>query len=725
MNEKELERKQLLVHLLNAVKQCQLKFTGKNLLATEKDENIKLLCSSFENVFEHGLKEFAVVSQSSLKQFTDVTGLSKLTSILLPPENSKDNQKSTFWIVLREHLSRHEMERFNSLKNIKTDSGKVKAWFRSALNEHSLEKYLHSVINNGKVLQSSYESWSFMLDDEKAVTLPNLAAGVSTILFALGIDKSELDSPYSNSREVLDVTQDVGSLKINSNVRSKRKKKQAKVIDFDEEGENLSVGGTDSPWDWKFNPDDEFGLTCKASRSSRSTTDDVISPNIPSDSSGMQNSDTFSFEYDQLSYCSPSNKSTESYVPLSKSESNLKDMMGCTKENKISRFGSLFKNETQNNRKSDFLRPVGVDGHVIDVGVFKLIDPDTTSESYGSFDSQDLMDIEVSKAEDDANLLRSSQQATHSSTTDVVIERTDDSSCSYPNKEIMACNVTCEVNINDSTINKKPLIGEERLDELGSEPHELLKEKLKNLERENSLLKEQLRSYISAVRTLEHGNVAASCSKSDTSEIKEYEQKLIQIAEMHAELMEFNSVILKKLSQKEIQLEHAMRELSQLSRSRGPTLAGPKQPNVSIIIPSAFLHGSPPTSYHVYQIYIRVRSDEWNVYRRYTEFYELHCKLKKAFKSIKNLDFPPKRAFRRKDPKLVEERRRKLEDYLKKAIAMVAEKCPQPFENPSRRTLMAAIPFFDNEVRLWNNSGQSTLRLHLSNDNFSQSYSGI
>lgn len=48
------------------------------------------------------------------------------------------------------------------------------------------------------------------------------------------------------------------------------------------------------------------------------------------------------------------------------------------------------------------------------------------------------------------------------------------------------------------------------------------------------------------------------------------------------------------------------------------------------------------------QIYIRVRSDEWNVYRRYTEFYELHCKLKKAFKSIKNLDFPPKRAFRRK-----------------------------------------------------------------------------
>lgn len=128
------------------------------------------------------------------------------------------------------------------------------------------------------------------------------------------------------------MAQDVGSLKINSNgmepskrdissfnlfnelfdisVRSKRKKRQAKVINFDEEEENLSVGGTDSPCDWKFNPDDEFGLTCKDLRSSQSTTDDVISPNIPSDCSGMQNSDTFSFEYDQLSYCSPSNKST-------------------------------------------------------------------------------------------------------------------------------------------------------------------------------------------------------------------------------------------------------------------------------------------------------------------------------------------------------------------------------------------------------------------------------
>lgn len=66
-----------------------------------------------------------------------------------------------FWIVLREHLSRHEMERFNSLKNIKTDSGKVRAWFRSALNEHSLEKYLHSVINNGKVLQFVSDSEFF------------------------------------------------------------------------------------------------------------------------------------------------------------------------------------------------------------------------------------------------------------------------------------------------------------------------------------------------------------------------------------------------------------------------------------------------------------------------------------------------------------------------------------------------------------------------------------
>lgn len=39
---------------------------------------------------------------------------------------------------------------------------------------------------------------------------------------------------------------------------------------------------------------------------------------------------------------------------------------------------------------------------------------------------------------------------------------------------------------------------------------------------------------------------------------------------------------------------------------------------VNIWIPSALLRGKGSESYHVYQIYMRVGDDEWNVYRRYS-----------------------------------------------------------------------------------------------------------
>jgi len=28
-----------------------------------------------------------------------------------------------------------------------------------------------------------------------------------------------------------------------------------------------------------------------------------------------------------------------------------------------------------------------------------------------------------------------------------------------------------------------------------------------------------------------------------------------------------------------------------------------------------------------WQIYVRIRNEEWNTYRRYAEFYEFHCRL--------------------------------------------------------------------------------------------------
>ena len=40
------------------------------------------------------------------------------------------------------------------------------------------------------------------------------------------------------------------------------------------------------------------------------------------------------------------------------------------------------------------------------------------------------------------------------------------------------------------------------------------------------------------------------------------------------------------------------------------------RPLINIWIPSVFLSGSASTTHHVYQVYLRIRNEEWNIYRR-------------------------------------------------------------------------------------------------------------
>lgn len=51
-----------------------------------------------------------------------------------------------FWYYVKEVLNRHELQRFYSLKAITTDIGRGRAWLRCALNEHSLERYVHMLL---------------------------------------------------------------------------------------------------------------------------------------------------------------------------------------------------------------------------------------------------------------------------------------------------------------------------------------------------------------------------------------------------------------------------------------------------------------------------------------------------------------------------------------------------------------------------------------------------
>jgi len=46
----------------------------------------------------------------------------------------------------------------------------------------------------------------------------------------------------------------------------------------------------------------------------------------------------------------------------------------------------------------------------------------------------------------------------------------------------------------------------------------------------------------------------------------------------------------------------------------------------------------------ILQVYIRIKDDEWNVYRRYAEFRSLHHKLQNKYQQVRTFNFPPKKA---------------------------------------------------------------------------------
>jgi len=71
--------------------------------------------------------------------------------------------------------------------------------------------------------------------------------------------------------------------------------------------------------------------------------------------------------------------------------------------------------------------------------------------------------------------------------------------------------------------------------------------------RENELLRQQLRKYVTAVQMLRRDSDSTTISEEDSSldyhsEARQYEEKLIQVADMHAELMEFNARLTMQLT---------------------------------------------------------------------------------------------------------------------------------------------------------------------------------
>lgn len=893
-----VEREQLIAMLHDTVKQCQIRFGGKKELATEIDKRVSVLCVAWERVFQHGLRNSAHgKTVSTFKQLTQVTGLNRIKANAVEDLKNPETD-SGFWYFVKEHLSRHELQRYLSLKNVTTDSGRGFAWLRSALNEHSLEKYTQMMLSAPDILSQFYEDWALMRDEEKSSLLPNMAAGLGSILFAISIDSPSLNVERSatvtpslligttNTTRQPDLLDDdvvlipavvKATTQGENRKEKKRKKKPAKIVTFDSEDFSSCSGSPASclvsPQEKSIVPVNNVAKTKQASihdllpsrlppvetelkstaaesntfeantisqstgsvdRSQRFSFDIFARPNSAEsrtqsrqeereaeyDGCGLYSTETNGFLSDgsELKEVSAGDRqprqtahldkkshvgNSEGYAELKHeqrfaylSEKRLSD--ASLRRNAADVDRSLGLNSALSRRSYDDLKrslphsdsvtsntslvslcsrssnfmtceadskislmPLNAEGKPIDFDEMNAASVDgDTSESYGSYDSHEMpygdIVLKATHAVGEAekalsNSFRRHLDVPHSST--YVQDSANSLADGLSYEDLKQALVMMMVRKDDAEDQNRRLqvaleAEKQTVSSLRKEiedKHSVeLQRQEKNAERnralmrENELLKNQLKKYVGAVQLLRQGAsvdgeafsgisveslqpvIPPPRSSIDYSfEASEYEKKLIQVAEMHGELMEFNEALQKQLLAREVQLKRVTSELISL-RGPLPSEIAPQEVEVNVSsataadnfpaaasapalvniwIPSAFLKGSSTDAYHVYQVYIHIRNEEWNIYRRYAEFFELHCKLKKKYPAISLFDFPPKKTFGKKDPKIVEVRRKKLETYLRHVIHHLTEKLQQLAERPSRQILTSILPFFGEDAK--------------------------
>uniref|UniRef100_A0A6I8SCA4 Sorting nexin 29 n=1 Tax=Xenopus tropicalis TaxID=8364 RepID=A0A6I8SCA4_XENTR len=730
------KRQYLMERLLDAVKQCQIRFGGRKEIASDSDSRVICLCAQFEAVLQHGLKRSRglALTAAAIKQAAGFA--------------SKTETDPVFWVYVKEILSKHELQRFYSLKTITTDIGRGRAWLRCALNEHSLERYVHMLLGDTNRLSFFYEDWSFLLDEERSSMLPTMAAGLNSILFAINIDNKDLSGQAKCTPTVSDLlkestqnvtsllkesTQGVSSLLreitassavsilikpeqesdplpvLSKSVMSdgktkkdrKKKKKVSNIISFDDDddddGENLgdtskkplsSMESSEENSDRSIAAlphfEDQFKLNLHANESSIASWKSE-SPCV-NGNFAYQKIDVKSIDDEDLDDC-------DSYEPEiankeAKAENSSSDMVsiGSMDNPQVSCWAPL-----QVLHDSDVLFPANTNDSC------SHSDDNLDHLPYGEENENATIAVELAQRGSDIQFSMEASPPVPANAVNSVLPST-------PGPESMTTNelrqvVVLMMNKNDeleeqNTSLRNLLDAEmehssalrleiDNLKRKASEQEERHAAKIQALARENEVLKVQLKKYVGAVqmlkresnsevpnlRNIDGENLPEVKSVVDNEELaNSYERKLIEVAEMHGELIEFNERLHRTLMAKDVLVSQMRQELIDL---RGPVPGDLSQTSedqslsdfeishralINVWIPSVFLRGKSANAFHVYQVYIRIKDDEWNVYRRYTEFRSLHHKLQTKYPHIRTFHFPPKKAIGNKKSTLQQPR---------------------------------------------------------------------
>ncbi|XP_071319555.1 sorting nexin-29 isoform X2 [Trachinotus anak] len=669
----DTKRQHLLERLLDAVKQCQIRFGGRKEIATDSDSRVICLCAQFEAVLQHGLRKSRglALTAAALKQ---AAGFS-----------SKTEAELTFWFYVKEHLNRHELQRFYSLRHISSELGRGRAWLRCALNEHSLERYLHTLLADRPRLGTYYEDWAFILDEERASMLPTMAAGLNSILFAINIDNSDLNGGVTRggapsvSDLLKESTQGIGSLwkestqgvssllreistatavvpgftprgegasdplpvlprstSADSGLRKerRRKKKITNIISFDDDLD----GGAEDEEEGEEDSQKMGAMRKSHTAPTQSSVEEGIDPLEPAFSeSPAQNGLVEPGIVSWVGSPHPSRTPPITTPPLpdSKSIDNeeeeeeeemYKPRAQTQEEERISSdqvvVGSLSSVSTwsplqvmTNHSSSDILIPLNP------------ADPQPVSsvEDAAAFPAQcestePVGNCESSRSELTFNM--ESSPPTQSAPLSSVLPTSGlpESMTVVELRQAIVAMMNRKDELEEQNASLRCLLDGEMEHSAGlRQETDLLKKKLAELEerhtakvqalaRENEVLKVQLKKYVGAVQMLKRegsqGNDALSMLRSSEDQapvpqnkfmgdIEElaasYERKLIEVAEMHGELIEFNERLYRSLMAKDHLIVQMRQELIDL---RGPLLSFFPLPPLSVTLPFSRLSSS-------------------------------------------------------------------------------------------------------------------------------------
>uniref|UniRef100_A0A8C2RRZ3 RUN domain-containing protein n=1 Tax=Capra hircus TaxID=9925 RepID=A0A8C2RRZ3_CAPHI len=720
----DMKRQFLLERLLDAVKQCQIRFGGRKEIASDSDSRVTCLCAQFEAVLQHGLKRSRglALTAAAIKQAAGFA--------------SKTETEPVFWFYVKEVLSKHELQRFYALRHIASDVGRGRAWLRCALNENSLERYLHMLLADRGRLSTFYEDWAFVMDEERSSMLPTMAAGLNSILFAINIDNKDLNGQSKFAPTVSDLlkestqnvtsllkesTQGVSSLfreitassavsilsraeqetdplpvvskHVGADAKCKRERKKKKkvtnIISFDDEEDEQSSGDV-----FKKIPGAGESSEENSDRSSINILSAFESPFGPN-SNGSQGSNSWKIDSLSLNGEFGYQKLDVKSIDDEDADENEEDMYGSTPGRK--RPGHLESPEKPRDGGACLSQMHSWAPLQVLHGHAEVLFPVSGVGSYGPADAP-LGSLENGMGPEDHILPEPGPRYS--------VEASPPGQESPLSSLLPSASVPESMTVSDlrqaivAMMNRKDELEEENrslrnlldgemehsaalrqevdtLKRKVAEQEERHVTKVQALARENEVLKVQLKKYVGAVQMLKREGQTAevvpnlwnvdgevTVPEQKPGEVAEelassYERKLIEVAEMHGELIEFNERLHRALVAKEALVSQMRQELIDL---RGPVPGDLSQTSedqslsdfeisnralINVWIPSVFLRGKAANAFHVYQ-----------------------------------------------DAKFVEERRKQLQTYLRNVMNKVIQAVPEFTASPQKETLTQLMPFF-------------------------------